>query len=266
MAFELSPMPHPSYKKKFGQHHLTHGALCAPLIDFLRPEGQRVVEIGPGGGVLTAELLRVGAQVVACEVDLEWAFELRRRLPSERLTILGLDALGFSWERFPAGTQAAGNLPFNVGTRLIEELLPHHRTIPRAAFMLQKEVADRLVASPKTKAYGALTVLVSSQAKVRYLGTVRPGSFRPPPKVSAAFVGLELHPPPFDPSEYLAFRQLIHQAFGQRRKTLRNALSHSLGREKTSDLLTAAGVDERLRAEALHLEDFLRLHETLRNL
>lgn len=251
-------MPTPAYKKRYGQHHLTSGALCRPLLDFLQPEGQRVLEIGPGGGVLTAELLAAGARVWACEVDEEWAFELRRRLPGEGLQTLVLDALHLPWERLPAPTLAAGNLPFNVGTKLIEDLLPHHQKIPRAGFMLQKEVADRLVARPGTKAYGALTVLVAAHAQVRYLGTVRPGSFHPPPNVAAAFVGLELHPPAFEGSRK-AFRRLVHAAFGQRRKTLRNALASAVGRQAAAAVLHGAGIDERVRAEALGLDEMLQL-------
>jgi len=252
-------MSTPVYKKRYGQHHLTSGALCRPLLEFLRPEGRRVLEIGPGGGILTAELLAVGAQVIACEVDVAWAFELRRRLPQDRPQTVVLDALRLPWERLPSPTLVAGNLPFNVGTRLIEDLLPHHRQVPRAGFMLQKEVADRLVAGPSTKAYGALTVLVAAHAETRYLGTVRAGSFHPPPKVAAAFVGLELHPPPFEEASRSEFRRLVHLAFGQRRKTLRNALASSIGREKAAEVVAAAGLYERVRAEALGLEDFLQL-------
>lgn len=252
-------MATPLYKKRYGQHHLKSGALCRPLIEYLRPEGQRVLEIGPGGGVLTAELLAVGAQVLACEVDVEWAFELRRRLPRQGLTTVVLDALRLPWEHLPAPTLAAGNLPFNVGTRLIENLLPHHQRVPRAGFMLQKEVADRLVARPSTKAYGALTVLVEAYARTTYLGTVKPGSFHPPPKVAAAFVGMELRPPPFDPADRSAFRRLVHLAFGQRRKTLKNALSGAIGREAAAALVAEAGFDERVRAEALGLEEMLQL-------
>jgi 16S rRNA (adenine1518-N6/adenine1519-N6)-dimethyltransferase len=252
-------MTTPIYKKRYGQHHLRSGVLCRPLIEFLRPEGQRVLEIGPGGGVLTAELLAVGARVLAVEVDAEWAFELRRRLPEHGLHTVVLDALRFPWERLPTATLAAGNLPFNVGTRLIEDLLPHHQNIPRAGFMLQKEVADRLVARPSTKAYGALTVLVEAHARTRYLGTVRPGSFHPPPKVAAAFVGLELRPPPFEEEGRKEFRRLVHLAFGQRRKTLRNALASGIGREMAAAVVAAAGLNERVRAEALGLEEMLGL-------
>ncbi len=253
----------PRLKKSLGQHHLRDGALCRPLVDYLRPAGCRVLEIGPGGGVLTAELLAAGARVIACELDLAWAFELRRRLArsgeSGRLEVLALDAQHLDWRRLPAPTLVAGNLPFHVATRLIEAVLPHAAAVPRAAFMVQKEVAERLVARPGDRAYGALSVLVAARARARLLATVRPGSFRPPPKVAAAFVGLELKTPPLPPADMPAFAQLVRLAFAQRRKTLRNALAAGLGRVRAEALLRAAGLDPRRRAQELDLAAFVEL-------
>jgi 16S rRNA (adenine1518-N6/adenine1519-N6)-dimethyltransferase len=248
----------PIYKKKWGQHHLTHGALCRPLVDFLEPAGHRVVEIGPGGGVLTGELLAADARVVACEVDPEWAFELRRRLGDGRLDIAVCDAMALPWHRLTSSALVAGNLPYNVATRIIEELVPHHRQVPRAAFLVQKEVADRLTARPGTKAYGGLTILVAAHARALPLGVVKPGSFHPPPKVSGAFVGLELREAPFPADQRQAFRALVHRAFGQRRKTLRNALA-TAGRERADAALDAAGIDPGRRAETLGLGEMLAL-------
>lgn len=255
-------MPAPRLKKRLGQHHLRDGRLCRPLLDFLRAGGERVLEIGPGGGVLTAELLGAGARVLALELDREWAFVLRRRLAlhGERLRIAVADALDLDVGRLRPPVLVTGNLPFNVATRLVEALLPHAATVPRAAFMVQKEVAERLVARPGGDAYGALSVLVAAQAAARYLGTVRAGSFHPPPKVDAAFVGLELHPPPVPAHAMPAFRQLVHLAFGQRRKTLSNALAAGLGRERAREALAGAGIEARCRAEELGLDAFLELY------
>lgn len=262
--------PSPRLKKRLGQHHLTSGRLCRPLVEFLRPAGERVVEIGPGGGVLTAELLEAGARVLAWELDLEWAFELRRRLgeahPPEALHVAVVDALDIDLERLPSPTLFAGNLPFNVASPILEGLLPHAATIPRAAFMVQKEVAERLVAKPGDAAYGGLSVLVAAWASVRYLATVKPGSFRPPPKVSAAFVGLELHPPPLPVEEMPAFTHLVRLAFSKRRKTLRNALTSGLDRDHADALIAAAGVDPRIRAERLGLEEFVAMFRASKEL
>jgi len=262
-------MPSPPFLKRFGQHHLVDPKLCRPLVDFLASPpsstagalaGTRVVEIGPGGGVLTGVLLAAGARVLALEVDPAWAFELRRRLPHrELLAVLG-DALTFPWQRLPAPTLVAGNLPYNVATAILSALLPHHRNLPRAAFLVQREVAERLAARPGEKPYGALSVLVGARAEVHLLGRVRPGSFRPPPKVEGAFVGLRLVAPPLPEGEMEAFEATVRLAFAQRRKRLRNALAAGWGREGAAAALTRAGIDPGRRAEELALEDFLALH------
>jgi 16S rRNA (adenine1518-N6/adenine1519-N6)-dimethyltransferase len=250
----------PPLKKALGQHHLVAGALCGPLIRFLAPQDQRVLEIGPGGGVLTAELLAAGARVLGWELDLDWAAELRRRLPGPRLALVIGDALEIAWERLPAPTLVAGNLPYNVATAIVEDLLPHHGRIPRAAFLVQKEVAERIVAAPGSDAYGSFSVIVAAYARPRILGRVKPGSFRPPPKVDSAFVGLELQPPPLPESEMAAFIAFVRLAFAQRRKTLRNALATRWGRERAEAVLAAAGIPERARAEELGLGEFLEIY------
>ncbi len=255
----------PSLKKKLGQHHLVDGALCRPLIQFLsRPgqslEGQRVLEIGPGGGVLTRELLAAGARVLGWELDPAWAATLRHRLPDPRLSLAVADALDLPWHRLPAPTLVAGNLPYNVATAILERLLPHHERVPKAAFLLQKEVAERLVAKPGDDAYGSLSVIVAAYAEAQLLGRVRPGSFRPPPKVDSAFVGLTLHAPPLPAEQMPAFVDLVRLAFNQRRKTLRNALAAGWGRERAEEVLRRAGVDGGRRAEEVGLEELVRLH------
>lgn len=250
----------PFLKKGLGQHHLVDGALTRPLVAFLDPEGERVLEIGPGGGVLTAELLAAGARVLGWELDPEWAAVLRRRLPDPRLTLVVGDALEIEWPRLPAPTLVAGNLPYNVATVILERLLPHHARVPRAAFLVQKEVALRLTAGPGDPAYGSLSVLVAAWSRARMLGKVKPGSFRPPPKVDSAFVGLALQPPPLPEDEMPAFTTLVRLAFAKRRKTLRNSLASGWGREKTESVLAAAGFPEKARAEELSLADFLTLY------
>jgi len=258
-------MSSPHLKKRLGQHHLVDGSLCRPLLDELDPAGERVLEIGPGGGVLTAELLNAKARVLALELDREWAFELHRRFGA-RLSVAVFDALHLDYARVPAPTLVTGNLPFNVATRLIENLLPHRSVVPRAAFMVQKEVAERLVARPGDGAYGSLSVLVAAYAGARYLGTVKPGSFRPPPKVAAAFVGLRLQAPPFADEEMPGFARLVRLAFAKRRKTLRNSLASGLGRDGAQELLDAAGLDPRCRAETLGLDGFVELYRLFRRL
>ncbi len=297
-----APSPRPPLKKALGQHHLVDGRLCQPLVAFLRPAGERVLEVGPGGGVLTDELLAAGARVWAWELDPEWAFALRRdradgggQAPGPALGLVVGDAMDIPWERLPAPTLAAGNLPYAISTALIARMLRHPRQVPRAAFLVQKEVGDRLVARPGEPDYGALSVLVAARSDARLLGRVRAGSFRPPPKVDGAFVGLVAKEPPLPPASMERFERTVHQAFGQRRKTVRNSLGAALsasprggrghrgagpagergtsrgrqssrrsgGRERAEAALEAAGIPERARAEELSLDDFLRLHGAL---
>jgi 16S rRNA (adenine1518-N6/adenine1519-N6)-dimethyltransferase len=253
----------PRLKKALGQHHLIDGALCRPLVEFLSPAGGRVLEIGPGGGVLTAELLAAGGRVLGWELDPDWAAVLRLRFRAGLALVVG-DALEIGWERLPAPTLVTGNLPYNVATAILEDLLPHHAQVPRAAFLVQKEVADRIVAIPRAEAYGSFSVIVASYAKARILGKVRPGSFRPPPKVDSAFVGLDLQPPPLPAEEMAGFIAFVRLAFAQRRKTLRNALAAGWGKEKAEAALAAAGIPERARAEELGLAEFLGIHSAAR--
>ncbi len=254
-------MAAPLLRKALGQHHLVDGRLLRPMLAFLRPAGERVVEIGPGGGVLTAELLAAGAaKVVGVEVDPAWAAALRRRIGDPRLALVVEDALEFAWGRVASPSLVAGNLPYNVATAFLEGLLPHGERVPRAAFLVQKEVAERIVARPGGAGYGSFSVIVEAYAEATVLGRVRPGSFRPPPKVESAFVGLTLHPPPLPPEEMPAFLETVRLAFGQRRKTLRNALASGWGKEDAEAVVAAADISSSARAEELGLPDFLLLH------
>jgi 16S rRNA (adenine1518-N6/adenine1519-N6)-dimethyltransferase len=234
-------------------------------VEYLEPQGRLVLEIGPGGGVLTRALLGSGARVLAVELDRAWACHLRRALPEPSLRVVAGDALALAWERLPAGVRVAGNLPYAVGTAIVSSLLRAARGVDRAAFLVQREVADRLVAGPGSKAYGALSVLVAARAEARLLGRLGPGAFRPPPKVESAFVGLALRPPTLAEEEMPELERLVHAAFAHRRKTLRNGLGRRLGNDAAEGLLARAGIPSGARAEEVDLAGFLRLHRALRS-
>jgi 16S rRNA (adenine1518-N6/adenine1519-N6)-dimethyltransferase len=257
----MSTRLQPRLKKKLGQHHLVRSELCLPLVEFLRPEGSTVIEVGPGGGILTRPLLARGARVRAIEMDLEWACSLRQSEPDRNLEIVVADAMTVVWEGLAPGSLVTGNLPYQISTALIERLLPLGERIPRACFLVQREVAERLVARPRESAYGSLSVLVAAYSQAMVLGTVEKGSFRPPPKVDGAFVGLRLLTPPLPESQVRAFARVVRLAFGRRRKTLRNALSAGLGKERATSVVAALRKGDRVRAEELDLDDFLRLFE-----
>ena len=251
----------PALRKSLGQHHLRSGELCAPILRYLDAEDSLVVEIGPGGGVLTVELLRCGARVIALELDRSWAFHLARRLHSERLTLAIADALAVSWVGLAPSARVAGNLPYSISTALIERLLDQAPEGLRAAFLVQREVVARLLASPGSKDYGALTVIFAARARAESLGRVKPGSFVPPPKVESAFIGFEVLPrlgPAAD--RWPTFKATVRAGFKRRRKTLLNSLAASWGREESRRILAAADCDPGRRAESLSLDEWQRLH------
>lgn len=250
----------PPLKKRYGQHHLRHPGLCRPLVEFLRPAGRRVVEIGPGGGVLTGELLRAGARVWAWELDGEWALRLRRRLPDPGLATVVGDALEIPWGRLPEGARVAGNLPYAIATRLIQDLLAAAPGVPAAAFLVQAEVAGRLAAAAGDPDYGALSVLVQARAEVRPLGRVRRSSFRPPPRVDGAFVGLRRRRPVVSAAEWPGFEEVVRLAFARRRKTLRNALAARWERAAVDRLLAALELEPTVRAAELGLDRLVSVY------
>lgn len=250
----------PPLRKALGQHHLRSGATCRPLLEFLQPAGRTIVEIGPGGGVLTGELLDAGARVLALELDPAWAEELRARLPAPELEVRVADALDFDWEALPVDSLVTGNLPYNVGTAIVERVL-RSRAVARAGFLLQREVVDRLVASPGEPAYGALSVRVALRAEARRLGVVRRGSFVPPPKVDSAFVGFLPRPAPAAVAGALAepFERFVQEAFAMRRKTLVNCLAGSFPRRAVEEALQGLERPPATRAEVLSLDELVAL-------
>lgn len=213
--------------------------------------------------MLTSELLATGAEVLALELDPEWADTLRLRLASERLSVKVGDVLEFDWSSVPPGTLVCGNLPYQVGTVIVDQVLRAYPRVERAAFLLQREVVDRLVAGSGSPDYGSLSLLTQARARAVRLGIVRPGSFVPPPKVDSAFVGMRLQAPPLPESEMPAFESFLRAAFSQRRKTLLNSLTSSFSRPDVERSLSTLGRDLKTRAEALDLPDFLELFRAL---
>ncbi len=257
----------PPLRKSLGQHHLRHSASAAPAVDYLDVSGRQVVEIGAGGGVLTRILLERGARrVIACELDLRWTFELGRRLGDSRVARLCADACDLRYERLTAATRIAGNLPYNLATRIVRTVLERSPVGARAAFLVQREVAERLTALPRDSAYGALSVLAASRASVRRLAILPPGSFVPPPAVTSAFVGLERKTPPVDEGAWPAFAAFVGTAFGHRRKTLLNNLRREFGRGPAEQALRRVGLPLRARAEELNVADLVVLFGAVRDL
>lgn len=243
-------------KKKWGQHFLRNRGAVERIVAAIEPRpGEIVVEIGPGEGVLTEKLVELGSPVVAIEIDPQLADRLRARLGGS-VEVRNEDAVEAELPRQPFRT--VGNLPYNAGTPIVRRIIanPNCR---RAVFMLQKEVADRLVAKPGTEPYGFLTLYTRLFATARILLTLDPRSFYPPPKVRSAVVVLDPSPPAYRPNrEQLA--DLISAAFRMRRKKLINNLTGWRGhsREEIIRALESAGLSPNVRAEEMSLEDFDR--------
>ncbi|MBV9496145.1 MAG: ribosomal RNA small subunit methyltransferase A [Acidobacteria bacterium] len=240
-------------KKKWGQNFLRNRGAVDRIVAAVEPEpGELVLEVGPGEGVLTEKLVALGGDFLAWEIDPELAARLRGKYGE---AIVNVDAVEAPLPDRPF--RAVGNLPYNVGTPILRRIIadPHCR---RAVFMLQKEVADRLVAKPGDEAYGYLTLFVQLYAKARTLLTLDPGSFFPPPKVRSAVVVLDPDRKPFASEELNA---LISASFRMRRKKLLNNLV-SYRNATREDVLTAmrtASIDDNARAEEMSLEEFERL-------
>jgi len=239
-------------KKKWGQNFLRNRGAVERIVAAVEPQpGELIVEIGPGEGVLTERLVQFPNEILAIEIDPDLAARLAR-LP---ITVVNEDALASPLPTRP--WRAVGNLPYNVATPIVRRVVAseHWR---RAVFMLQKEVADRLVAKPGTEAYGFLTLYVQLFATARTLMTLDPRSFYPPPKVRSAVVVLEPDRKPYASEEMI---DLISAAFRMRRKTLANNLVawRNLGRNGAVTLIDKAQLPNGVRAEEMTLADFTRI-------
>jgi 16S rRNA (adenine1518-N6/adenine1519-N6)-dimethyltransferase len=258
-------------RKRFGQHFL-EAAWVAKLVNALdaRPT-DTFLEIGPGRGAITRPLVERVRRVIAIEIDRDLAAELPGRVgmaEGPQLRVIAGDFLDADLADVLAGeprpVRVVGNLPYNVSSPILFKLLVSHDSgqgFSDATLMLQREVADRLVARPGTGDYGSLAIQVALHADVERILTLPPGAFRPPPKVTSAVVRLTFRPAAVDVGDPAVFERLVRGVFLQRRKTLANALkpvADSLGRN-APELLQAAGIDSTRRPETLTLDEIARL-------
>ena len=263
-----------SARKSLGQNFILDLNVTRRIARAAGPlDGVTVLEIGPGPGGLTRALLLEGAaQVVAIERDERFAPALSQieAKSGGRFKALFLDALDAGYEAIAAETgvsRIVANLPYNIATPLIVSWLSGERWPPffdKLVVMVQREVADRLVAEPGSGNYGRLSVLAQYRAKARLLFAVPAGVFTPPPKVSSALVEISPKAAPSDAVPVTLLSEVTAAAFGQRRKMLRSSLS-ALGAD-TAALLREADIDPSLRAERLTVLDFLHLARCLQEL
>ncbi|OGP83649.1 MAG: ribosomal RNA small subunit methyltransferase A [Deltaproteobacteria bacterium RBG_16_54_11] len=263
-----------SPKQALGQHFLIDQGIAQKIVRLatLEPE-DCVVEIGPGMGVLTFLMLPLVKKVIAVELDPGMADYLKEKAQGmASLIIIRQDALGFD---FSTAAKAAdrrlkvvANLPYNISTPVIFRLLESRLFFSHLTLMLQREVAQRISASPGNKEYGPLSIFIQLYTSPKIMMRVPPEAFYPSPKVESALVGFEiLERPRIAIGDDGFFQKVVRASFAQRRKTLLNALKNSplaLGSGKEIEAaLVAAGIDPRRRAETLDLIEFQRLAEAL---
>jgi len=265
-------------RKRFGQHFL-ESAWAAKVVAAIAPvPGDAFLEIGPGPGALTFPLARSGAPILAVEIDRDLVADLARRVPPN-VTVVSGDVLetdvvpfltGLGAQRTSSGAprspryRVVGNLPYNLSTAILFRLIAlqqKHELFADATIMLQREVADRLVAPPGRKAYGVLTVLLRLHASVTRLLDLPPGAFRPAPKVRSAVVRLTFGPPEVRVSDPALFEAVVKRIFGQRRKTLSNSLKTFVPSPEA--VLAAAGIQARRRPETLDMVELSRLTDAV---
>ncbi len=243
-------------KRRFGQNFLVNDGLAETIVlrAGVRP-GDRVLEIGPGLGVLTAALARAGARVHAIELDRDLAAALPEVVPD--VVLVQGDALKVP---LPEVDRVVANLPYNVATPLCMRLLP--LGVPMA-LMFQREVADRIEADPGSRTYGALSVQIQARARVERLVSLPPGAFHPAPKVHSAVVGFTpIAAPDFGGASAEEFDRVVRMGFSSRRKTITNSLGNHVGRERAITWCHAAGIDPGTRAEQVDLSGWRRLVTT----
>lgn len=248
-------------KKALGQHFLTDQSIAKGIVDALR--GEKVLEVGPGMGVLTQYLLPIrGENLKAVEIDTESVAYLKSHFPELGENLVAGDFLKMNMGTlFDGEYSVIGNFPYNISSQIFFKILEHRDRIPEVVCMIQKEVAERIAEKPGTKTYGILSVFLQAWYDIEYLFTVGSGAFNPPPKVQSAVIRLTRNGRTSLGCDEKLFRMVVKTAFGQRRKTLRNSLKPIIAS-------TGAAVDTTdpvfdLRPERLGVDDFVALTVSL---
>ena len=249
-------------KKHLGQHFLTDENIAKKIVDGLSFENyHKVLEVGPGMGVLTKYLLEKDAEIFVAEIDAESVDYLKKNYPKLHENHFTGDFLKINIEEV-FGEQAAviGNFPYNISSQILFKIIDYYGQIPEMVGMFQKEVAERTAAVPRTKDYGILSVLVQALYDVKYLFTVHENVFNPPPKVKSGVIKLTRNPKEGLQGNEVLFKQIVKAGFNQRRKKLSNALKVL---NIPENLKTHPFLDK--RAEELSVEDFIAFTVEWRN-
>lgn len=254
-------------KKRFGQHFLRDAAIVQRIVRAIGPRpGDRIVEIGPGDGALTIPLLREMGRLTVIELDRDLLPRLAVLAGDDGvLEVINADILDVDLTALADGSplRVVGNLPYNISTPILFHCIAHIDAIRDMHFMLQREVVERMAAEPGSRTYGRLSVMLQLVCEVDALLSVPASAFEPSPKVESAVVRLTPRPaadrPAHEEDECIA--RIVRAAFGQRRKTLSNALRDVV----SSEAMVSAGIDPGKRAEQLAPRDYVALATTCRD-
>jgi 16S rRNA (adenine1518-N6/adenine1519-N6)-dimethyltransferase len=249
-------------RKRFGQHFLKDPGVIDAIIQTVgATKSDTVVEIGPGLGAITRSLAAHAGTLHAIELDRDLIAQLRHEYAAAaNVTVHEADALRFDYSSLGESLRIVGNLPYNISTPLLFHLLNYRDRIVDMHFMLQKEVVDRMAASPGSKSYGRLGIMLGCHFQIDALFDVGKEAFDPPPNVTSAVVRLA----PLPAGTYVIndeerLSKLVATAFSQRRKTIRNSLRKVVDESQLVDV----GIDPGLRPEAISIADYVRLANTL---
>lgn len=252
-------------KKSLGQHFLADRNIAEKIVREFDPKpGEVVVEIGPGEGALTGLLIEQQCRLIAVELDPRAAEKIRKEYQG-KVEVIEQDFLTIDLAQIAADSgveqlRVIGNIPYYITSPILFHLINARAAVADATLMMQLEVAERLVARPRTKEYGILAVALQTHAEVKKLFNVGPRCFYPPPNVNSAVVRLQFTERHQLEGIAKQHQQIVRAAFSQRRKTLRNSLAQLIGNpEYREELLRTAGIGPQQRAEELSIEDFLRL-------
>ena len=248
-------------RRRFGQNFLVDRHYIARIVDAVAPQpGDNVVEIGPGLAALTGALVERAGHLTAIEIDRDLGARLAAEFSPAQLSLVVADALLFDFSTLSPALRIIGNLPYNISSPLLFHIAQYESRLRDVHVMLQKEVVARMTAAAGTPDYGRLTVMLQVRFAITRLFTVPPGAFQPPPKVNSALARLvPLGPAAPAITDRPLFERIVAASFGQRRKTLRNALKSICD----ASAIEAVGIDPSARGETLAVTTFVRLANAL---
>ena len=260
-------------KKQFGQHWLRNEQVLDRIITAAKiAPTDRILEIGPGTGILTRRLIPAASAVVAVEIDRDLCALLVKKLGNvdnfllleNDFLSLDVDSVLNDFPKFQNANKVVANIPYNITGPILEKLLgnivrPNEKPFESIVLLVQKEVGDRLYAKPSTKAFGALSIRVQYLAHCELICPVPARDFSPPPKVDSAVIRLTPRRLSIEPTSPKVLDNLVRLGFGSRRKMLRNNLQGAIDREALTDLLTSMNINTEARAEDLSIEQWIHL-------